>query len=190
MLQCVRPCVVVAVVVLFRALVIRKVPLPGYDSRPVPEYSMHFNFGELANMRQMSRERDVGYVLGFAAAAWKKNHAYVSYQTPDMSNTKQSNIEMPLVCVLFALPFLRCFVLCAPLRGGLRRDVFLCNTYYIYICMYLFRGAGVDFGSFDILSDEQVRAGLKVYSNWPTFPQVHAGSTNNAIATGILDFLL
>lgn len=30
----------------------------------------------------------------------------------------------------------------------------------------------MDFGSFDILSDEQVRAGLKVYSNWPTFPQV------------------
>ncbi|CAM9129107.1 unnamed protein product [Laminaria digitata] len=34
-------------------------------------------------------------------------------------------------------------------------------------------GAGVDFGSFDILSDEQVRAGLKVYSNWLTFPQLY-----------------
>ena len=34
------------------------------------------------------------------------------------------------------------------------------------------RGAGVDFGSFDILADEEVRAGLKIYSKWSTFPQV------------------
>eukprot|EP00904_Undaria_pinnatifida_P001553 jgi/Undpi1/11399/HiC_scaffold_30.g13696.m1 len=35
------------------------------------------------------------------------------------------------------------------------------------------RGAGVDFGSFDILSDDEVRNGLKAYSNWPTFPQLY-----------------
>lgn len=29
------------------------------------------------------------------------------------------------------------------------------------------------FGSFDILSDEDVRQGLKTYSNWPTFPQLY-----------------
>lgn len=28
----------------------------------------------------------------------------------------------------------------------------------------------VKFGSFDILSDEAVREGLKKYSNWPTYP--------------------
>uniref|UniRef100_A0A0E0M9D2 Thioredoxin domain-containing protein n=1 Tax=Oryza punctata TaxID=4537 RepID=A0A0E0M9D2_ORYPU len=33
--------------------------------------------------------------------------------------------------------------------------------------------AGVSFGSFDILSDEEVRQGLKTYSNWPTFPQLY-----------------
>lgn len=32
---------------------------------------------------------------------------------------------------------------------------------------------GVSFGSFDILTDEEVRQGLKVYSNWPTFPQLY-----------------
>lgn len=31
----------------------------------------------------------------------------------------------------------------------------------------------VDFGSFDILSDNQVREGLKKFSNWPTFPQLY-----------------
>ncbi|KAL8460419.1 hypothetical protein ACS0TY_032092 [Phlomoides rotata] len=32
---------------------------------------------------------------------------------------------------------------------------------------------GVEFGSFDILSDDVVRQGLKTYSNWPTFPQLY-----------------
>ncbi len=31
----------------------------------------------------------------------------------------------------------------------------------------------VPFGSFDILSDEEVRQGLKKLSNWPTYPQVY-----------------
>ncbi|XGW04598.1 hypothetical protein V3C99_015634 [Haemonchus contortus] len=32
---------------------------------------------------------------------------------------------------------------------------------------------GAKFGSFDILSDEEVRQGLKTYSNWPTYPQLY-----------------
>ena len=32
---------------------------------------------------------------------------------------------------------------------------------------------GFKYDSFDILSDEQVRQGLKKYSNWPTFPQLY-----------------
>lgn len=29
------------------------------------------------------------------------------------------------------------------------------------------------FSSFDIFSDEEVRQGLKTYSNWPTYPQLY-----------------
>lgn len=32
---------------------------------------------------------------------------------------------------------------------------------------------GIKFGSFDIYSDEDVRQGLKTFSNWPTFPQLY-----------------
>uniref|UniRef100_A0A7S1KMW7 Glutaredoxin n=1 Tax=Percolomonas cosmopolitus TaxID=63605 RepID=A0A7S1KMW7_9EUKA len=32
----------------------------------------------------------------------------------------------------------------------------------------------IDYGHFDILSDEEVRQGLKAYSNWPTYPQLYA----------------
>jgi Grx4 family monothiol glutaredoxin len=37
----------------------------------------------------------------------------------------------------------------------------------------ILRGVGAKFGSFDILTDEAVRAGLKEYSNWPTYPQLY-----------------
>ncbi|KAL9642970.1 hypothetical protein ABK040_010662 [Willaertia magna] len=33
---------------------------------------------------------------------------------------------------------------------------------------------GIEFDSFDILSDESVRQGLKTYSNWPTYPQLYS----------------
>jgi Grx4 family monothiol glutaredoxin len=32
---------------------------------------------------------------------------------------------------------------------------------------------GVAYETFDILSDEEVRQGLKTYSDWPTYPQVY-----------------
>uniref|UniRef100_A0A1I8ACJ4 Glutaredoxin domain-containing protein n=1 Tax=Steinernema glaseri TaxID=37863 RepID=A0A1I8ACJ4_9BILA len=37
----------------------------------------------------------------------------------------------------------------------------------------LLKNVNADYWSFDILSDEEVRQGLKVYSNWPTFPQLY-----------------
>ncbi len=41
------------------------------------------------------------------------------------------------------------------------------------------------FGTFDILSDEEVRQGLKVYSDWPTYPQLYV----NGELVGGLDIL-
>lgn len=37
----------------------------------------------------------------------------------------------------------------------------------------ILRGEKCEFGSFDILSDEAVRQGLKEYSKWPTYPQLY-----------------
>jgi hypothetical protein len=36
----------------------------------------------------------------------------------------------------------------------------------------ILRALGEDFGSFDVLSDERVRQGIKRFSDWPTFPQL------------------
>jgi glutaredoxin-related protein len=48
----------------------------------------------------------------------------------------------------------------APRCGFSRQAVELLNDHH------------VPFGSFDILSDEDVRQGLKTYSDWPTYPQI------------------
>lgn len=37
----------------------------------------------------------------------------------------------------------------------------------------ILRDEGADFGSFDILEDEEVRSGLKTLFDWPTFPQLY-----------------
>lgn len=37
----------------------------------------------------------------------------------------------------------------------------------------ILNGTGVHYETFDILSDEEVRQGLKEYSEWPTYPQLY-----------------
>lgn len=39
----------------------------------------------------------------------------------------------------------------------------------------LLREAGVRYGFFNILADQEVRQGLKEFSEWPTFPQLYVG---------------
>ncbi|NWW78536.1 GLRX3 protein, partial [Climacteris rufus] len=37
----------------------------------------------------------------------------------------------------------------------------------------IMNNTGVDYETFDILEDEEVRQGLKTFSNWPTYPQLY-----------------
>merc|ERR1719242_571926 len=39
--------------------------------------------------------------------------------------------------------------------------------------MEILKETDVEFSTFDILSDEDIRQGLKKFSNWPTYPQVY-----------------
>ncbi|XP_063236767.1 glutaredoxin-3 [Bacillus rossius redtenbacheri] len=39
--------------------------------------------------------------------------------------------------------------------------------------MQILSDTGVEFGTFDVLSDDEVRQGLKELSDWPTYPQVY-----------------
>ena len=49
----------------------------------------------------------------------------------------------------------------------------------------LLQSNDVPFSTFDILSDNEVREGLKTYSDWPTYPQLYA----NAELIGGLDIV-
>jgi len=49
----------------------------------------------------------------------------------------------------------------------------------------LFKKNEIPFRHFDILSDEEVRQGLKTFSNWPTYPQIYA----NGKLVGGLDII-
>jgi Grx4 family monothiol glutaredoxin len=49
----------------------------------------------------------------------------------------------------------------------------------------LLQSNDVPFSTFDILSDQEVREGLKTYSDWPTYPQLYA----NAELIGGLDIV-
>lgn len=39
----------------------------------------------------------------------------------------------------------------------------------------ILRSYGVDMASFDVLSDPEVREGVKQFSQWPTLPQIYVG---------------
>lgn len=49
----------------------------------------------------------------------------------------------------------------------------------------LLNDESIQFGTFDILNDEEVRQGLKQFSNWPTYPQLYV----NGALIGGLDIL-
>ena len=41
------------------------------------------------------------------------------------------------------------------------------------VTVFQFLETNIEFSTFDILSDEDIRQGLKKFSNWPTYPQVY-----------------
>ncbi len=55
----------------------------------------------------------------------------------------------------------------------------IAGTYFIRITrngqlIATLNDAGVEFSTFDILGYEEVRQGLKAFSDWPTYPQLYA----------------
>ena len=45
--------------------------------------------------------------------------------------------------------------------------------YNLTVILFTILETEVEFSTFDILSDEDIRQGLKKFSNWPTYPQVY-----------------
>ena len=41
------------------------------------------------------------------------------------------------------------------------------------VVTHIMRLQGVDFNAFNVMSDQEVREGIKAYTNWPTIPQLY-----------------
>jgi monothiol glutaredoxin len=39
--------------------------------------------------------------------------------------------------------------------------------------LHILKSCGAKFSTVDVLQDEEIRQGIKVYSNWPTIPQLY-----------------
>jgi monothiol glutaredoxin len=68
------------------------------------------------------------------------------------------------------------------IQSAIARDkivIFMKGTHNFPQCGFsaatvqLFEALGVPFATVDVLSDPEVREAIKVYSNWPTIPQVY-----------------
>ncbi|MEN9204865.1 MAG: Grx4 family monothiol glutaredoxin [Thermostichales cyanobacterium DRC_bins_46] len=44
---------------------------------------------------------------------------------------------------------------------------------FSYATVQVFRSLGVPFTAINVLDDPEIRQGIKVFSNWPTIPQVY-----------------
>lgn len=70
-------------------------------------------------------------------------------------NAKQPKCGLFILIKLFFYFKKKCFV-------GFSRQI-----------IEILNNLNVDFWTFDILNDEEVRQGLKIYSDWPTYPQLY-----------------
>jgi monothiol glutaredoxin len=50
-------------------------------------------------------------------------------------------------------------------------DMPMCG--FSYATVQVFRSLGVPFTTVNVLDDPEIRQGIKVFSNWPTIPQVY-----------------
>jgi monothiol glutaredoxin len=47
------------------------------------------------------------------------------------------------------------------------------NVGFPAVQVQILQACGSDFETVDVLADDQIREGIKVYSNWPTIPQLY-----------------
>lgn len=55
----------------------------------------------------------------------------------------------------------------------MKGDKFFPKCGYSKLAVEILNEYNLDYATFDILKDEQIRQDLKIYSEWPTFPQFY-----------------
>lgn len=136
------------------------------EAENLPEVSHKYEISAVPTFLLFKNQRVVDRLDGAnAPSLTKKVQHHANVVTPAVTleqeikqdiNTRLKNIINGAPCVLFMKGSPQ-----EPLCGFSRQMVDLLNSH------------GAKFSHFDILSDNEVRQGLKAYSNWPTYPQLY-----------------
>ncbi|XP_031575363.1 glutaredoxin-3-like [Actinia tenebrosa] len=136
------------------------------EAEKIPEVSYKYEISAVPTFLLFKNQKVVDRINGAnAPELTKKVEHHSSIITPPQVideppkediNTRLKNIINSSPCMLFmkGTP--------EEPRCGFSRQV-----------VEVLKNVGADYGSFDILKDDEVRQGLKNYSNWPTYPQFY-----------------
>ncbi|XP_060562098.1 glutaredoxin-3-like [Ruditapes philippinarum] len=138
------------------------------EAEDVPEISEEFSISAVPTFIFIKNGNTIGRLDGANAAELTKKVKLLSSEStvsiPDIPNPPKQDLNTRLKQLINSEDVML-FMKGNPEQPkcGFSRQI-----------VQILNDAKVKFGSFDILQDEEVRQGLKTFSNWPTYPQLYA----------------
>ncbi|XP_006867505.1 PREDICTED: glutaredoxin-3 [Chrysochloris asiatica] len=136
------------------------------EAEAVPEVSEKYNISSVPTFLFFKNSQQIDRLDGaHAPELTKKVHRHASSSTfpPSTKGSMQEDLVLRLQKLTTAAPCML-FMKGTPQepRCGFSKQM-----------VEILKKHSIQFSSFDIFSDEEVRQGLKTYSNWPTYPQLY-----------------
>lgn len=135
------------------------------EAEEVEKVTLHYEIESVPSFVLLKEQKVLTKVEGADAAKLSSavKHYATSHIAPTIQPDKTENINEKLKKLINARPCML-FMKGNPSepKCGFSRQV-----------IQILQEQEVKFGSFDILSDNEVRQGLKTYSDWPTYPQFY-----------------
>ncbi|XP_036191593.1 glutaredoxin-3 isoform X2 [Myotis myotis] len=136
------------------------------EAEAVPEVSEKYEISSVPTFLFFKNSQKIDQLDGAHAPELTKKvqrHASVGSFPPSGSEHPKEDLNLRLKKLIHAAP---CMLFMKgtpqePRCGFSKQMVEILNKH------------NIQFSSFDIFSDEEVRQGLKTYSNWPTYPQLY-----------------
>ncbi|CAI5450825.1 unnamed protein product [Caenorhabditis angaria] len=141
------------------------------DAEGLPGITLNFKVTAAPTLIYFSNGKEVGRVDGFLPTEIKEKalNTVTRYSTaaPFADNVDEEALKKAL--------FLRIEKLTkkSPVMLFMKGDPSQPKCGFSRTIVGLLQSKNIEFDSFDILSDDSVRQGLKEYSNWPTYPQLY-----------------
>ncbi|KAL4231374.1 Glutaredoxin 3 [Mactra antiquata] len=143
-----------------------KVKFFKVEAEDIPEISEEFSISAVPTFIFLRNGKSVDRIDGANAAELSKKVKLLSSQDvmPDIPAAPKEDLNSRLKRYINAEDVML-FMKGTPAepKCGFSRQI-----------VQILKDANVKYGSFNILADEEVRQGLKTYSNWPTYPQLYA----------------